>query len=193
MYPTFPCLIALLYCIACLRCSRSMKSLSQVINRFTPEAFGTSEQLSILRHKAKIDDVLDDVQEVFSVPSLFLILANFSSCCRIFGWSVLDFQCDRHIIRILFFAIVSFTCLSGILWVAGGVPTELSNLKRNFHKKSHLRLIFVRTPKEPQYKKQLLGEPDFVLTGCNVIFYRRSTLLAIIGALITYTILVIGL
>ncbi|GFT43917.1 uncharacterized protein NPIL_386621 [Nephila pilipes] len=193
MYPTFPCLIALLYCIACLRCSRSMKSLSQVINRFTPEAFRTSEQLSILRYKAKIDDVLDDIQEVFSVPSLFLILANFSSCCRIFGWNVLEFESDKKIVKTTFYAVVSFTCLSGTLWMASGVSTELNNMKKIFHKKSHLRLLFVRTPKETQYKKELMGEPNFVLSGCDIIFYRRSTLLTIMGALLTYTILVIGL
>ncbi|GFY79431.1 hypothetical protein TNIN_68731 [Trichonephila inaurata madagascariensis] len=67
-YPAFPCLIDVLYCTICVRCSCAIRKLTRKISLCSPEQFGPSEQIQVLRYKAKIDETLKITQEIFSVP-----------------------------------------------------------------------------------------------------------------------------
>ncbi|GFW19024.1 uncharacterized protein TNCV_165371 [Trichonephila clavipes] len=185
VFPTFHCLILLLYCILCLRCSSFVRHLAQQVSCFSPEAFRPSEQLHILRSKAKIDHLLELIQDVFSVPTFFLIVANFISCYRIIGWHFVTYWEEVRVLHSILYGTTSFMCLIGVLWVAGGLPVEVNNLKKKFSKKVHLRLIFVCTSKEPQFTKELLEEPEFCFTGWDILPYKRSSILAIMGTLLT--------
>ncbi|GFX66481.1 uncharacterized protein TNCV_1291621 [Trichonephila clavipes] len=190
LFPTFHCLILVLYCIICFRCSSFIRHLAEQVSGFSPEAFEPTEQISILRSKAKMDDLLELVQKVFSVPTFFLIIANFVSCYRIIGWNFVTYWEEVRVIHSVLYGATSFICLIGVLWVAGGLPVEVASLKKKYYKKAHLRIIFVTTSKEHRLKQELLEEPEFCFTGWDILPYKRSSILAIIGALLTYTALV---
>ncbi|GFT33483.1 uncharacterized protein NPIL_668821 [Nephila pilipes] len=177
----------------CLRCSRVIKRLNREINQCKPEHFVPSKQIDILKRKAMIDDVLEVVQRSFSTTSFFLITTNFVSCCRLFGWNLMYAWHSVKAIETFFYGVSSLGCLIGILWVAGGLPIEQQKLKKEFYKKSLLRLIFVGISQEPRLTKELLDSPDFVFSGCNILFYKRSSILVVIGTLLTYTILVVSI
>ncbi|GFT73396.1 uncharacterized protein NPIL_511361 [Nephila pilipes] len=192
IFPTFPLLVSLLYSALCLRCSFFFTLLNKVINEYSPHAFGPEEQRDILRHKAKIDDILDIIQEIFSVPSFFIILGYFASCYRAFAWNLTHRVKTLIQLFTVIDGIINLISLSGSLWVSGGLPENINKLKEAFYKKTHRRIIIVGTSGEPDLRKELLDKPDFVLSGCGILFYRKFSILAIIGALLTYTVLIVN-
>ncbi|GFQ67264.1 uncharacterized protein TNCT_133641 [Trichonephila clavata] len=190
--PFLPCLVALVYCTICLRCSRFVRNMTRKIALYSPEQFGPSEQIRILRHKAKIDEILKIAQDIFSVPSFCLMLANTISCYTILGCYLLSPWQEYQLIEYSVIGISSFLCLVGTLWAAGTLPVELNNLKETFYEKAYLRQIFFGFYKEQNLKREILEKPDFVFSGCDILFYKRSSILAAVGTLLTYTVLVIN-
>ncbi|GFY48346.1 uncharacterized protein TNIN_50531 [Trichonephila inaurata madagascariensis] len=91
-----------------------------------------------------------------------------------------------------FYATNSFGSLTAILWIAGGIPIALDRLKDEYFKKAHQKMLLASIPEEPKLEKWLFDRPEFVLTGCNIFSYRRNSLLAVVGTLLTYTFLVIN-
>ncbi|GFV44522.1 uncharacterized protein TNCV_3287041 [Trichonephila clavipes] len=192
-YPAFPCLIAALYCTICVRCSYAIRNLTRNISLSSPEQFGPSEQIKALRYKVKIDEILKITQEIFSVPSFCLIVATSMSCYSILGWYLIG---DPGIVQLIEGATVgvcSFLCLIGTLWTAGTLPIELKKLKDTFYEKAYLRWISFRFLSEENSRTEILDIPDFVFTGCDVLSYTRSSVFAIVGALVTYTVLIINM
>ncbi|GFT05971.1 uncharacterized protein NPIL_283441 [Nephila pilipes] len=192
IFPTFPLLVSLLYSTLCLRCSLFLTILTEEIAKYSPHAFGPDEQRDILRRKAKIDDILDIIQDVFSIPSFFFILGYFVSCCRTLAWYLAHSAKTPIHMLILIDGVIILISLNTTLWMSGGLPDNIHKLKEAFYKKTHRRIIFVGTSGEPDLRKELLDKPDFVLTGCGILFYRKFSVLAVIGALLSYTVLVIS-
>ncbi|GFX84402.1 hypothetical protein TNCV_4135121 [Trichonephila clavipes] len=64
---------------------------------------------------------------------------------------------------------------------------EVDDLKKKFYEEAHLRLIFVPTSREPRFKKKLLEEPEFCFSGWDILPYKRSSIVTIMGTLFTYT------
>ncbi|GIY58120.1 uncharacterized protein CDAR_431821 [Caerostris darwini] len=195
-HPTFTNMVALLYCVLCQRCYSFIGSLTQEVQNMSPMGFGPSKQISILRRKAMVDCVLNNIQNIFSVPIFFMLIANLLSCGIVIIWT-LQYNFEEYrlymAVRSVFFAINSFGSMAAVLWVAGQVPIQLQKLKESFYEKAHLRLISVCDLDEPQFKRELLEKPDFVLTGCDIISLRRSTVLGVFGTLLTYTVLLVSI
>ncbi|GFT35867.1 uncharacterized protein TNCV_2154281 [Trichonephila clavipes] len=89
--------------------------------------------------------------------------------------------------------VCSFLCLIGTLWTAGTLPIELKKLKDTFYEKAYLRRISFRFLSEENSRTEIFDKPDFVFTGCDVLSYRRSAVFAIVGTLVTYTVLIINM
>ncbi|GFY54476.1 hypothetical protein TNIN_193711 [Trichonephila inaurata madagascariensis] len=66
-FPVFPGLIAVVYCTICVRCSYAIRNLTHKIFICSPGQFGPSEQIQVLRFKAKIDEILKITQEILSL------------------------------------------------------------------------------------------------------------------------------
>ncbi|GBL65294.1 hypothetical protein AVEN_218596-1 [Araneus ventricosus] len=152
-------------------------------------------QFDILKSKAMVDDVLKNIQNAFSLPSLFIIIANLLSCGIVIAWFLsYDFENFEYymIIRSVFTGVNSFGCLIYVIWIAGGLPIQLQNLKEAFFEKAHSRLLLTRNLEESKLKTELLEQPDFLFTGCDILSYKRSTVLALLGTLLTYTVLIVS-
>ncbi|GFS46020.1 uncharacterized protein NPIL_73061 [Nephila pilipes] len=195
VYPTLTNLITLIYCAVCRSSSELVKNLTEDILRISPRAFGPSKQIDILDRKARIDDVLENIQDVFSLPAFFVVAANFTSCMTIIGWFLHIDLANYHahmFAQTVFLAINSFGCLTFLLWIASCVPIQMQKLKEAFYKKAHLRLITYRDLGEPQLKTELFQKPDFTFTGWDLIPFKRSTLVAVFGTLLSYTVLLVA-
>ncbi|GFR18189.1 uncharacterized protein TNCT_129211 [Trichonephila clavata] len=194
-YPILSDFIALLYCTLCLRCCNAIEQLTLDVIQCAPENFGTSTQIKILTQRDKFDNILSGIQNSFSCSSFFIILANILSCGSILG-SLLKGRLDEiqssTLISWTFYTTNSFGSLTAILWIAGGVPLALDRLKKEYFKKAHQKMLIAPIPEEPKLEKWLFDSPDFILTGCNIFSYRRNSLLAVIGTVLTYTFLVIN-
>ncbi|GFU09683.1 uncharacterized protein NPIL_325911 [Nephila pilipes] len=194
VYPVFTNIVTLIFCSLCQHCCTLIDNLTQDVLKIPPEAFGPHQQIDVFRHKARIDDVLENLQAIFSLPSFLIIVANFLSCGSIVGW-FLHFSLGSYepfmIVESVFNGFNAFGCLVTVLWTAGSLPIRMQKLKEAFHNKSHLRLFTMQNFEESQLRRELFEKPDFVFTGCDMISYRRSSVLAAIGTLLTYTVLVI--
>ncbi|GFU33343.1 uncharacterized protein NPIL_173901 [Nephila pilipes] len=190
IHSTFPFLIAILFCNLCLSCSSSFNCLTQKVLQYPPKEFGLSEQVDILQGKAKIDDILDNMQDIFSLPSLLVIMSSFLSCCTVLGINLNGINSNGLATSVLFFGVPNLVSLIAVLWTAGGLPVEQHKLKGAFYKKVHIRFLMLRCSEEPQCKREILDKPEFVLNGCNIFSYTRSSILAAVGTLLTYTLLV---
>ncbi|GFQ80211.1 uncharacterized protein TNCT_50301 [Trichonephila clavata] len=192
-YQVYPCLIAIVYCTICVRCSNSVRNLTRKIYVCSPEQFGPSEQIQVLHYKTKIDEVLKITQEIFSAPSFCLIVSNSISCYSMLGSYLMDTMMMHQLIQASFIGICSFLYLTGILWISGTLPVELNKLRDTFYEKAYLRCISFGFSSEPNFRREILDKREFVFTGCDVLHYRRSSVLAVVGTLITYTLLVVNI
>ncbi|GFR19176.1 uncharacterized protein TNCT_3431 [Trichonephila clavata] len=196
IYPIYTDIIILLYGTLCLRCFAQINLLSQEISHCLPETFGLQKQLDILKRKAKIKDILIAIQDTFSVPVLLIIIEHVTMCGGITGLFMIHSWNESSLrwkTEAAYFGINGFLCLVSILWVAGALPIAMNKFKENFHSKTHARLLYYHTKDELYLKGEVLNEPDFVLTGCEIVSFRRSTILAFVGALLTYTVLVMNM
>ncbi|GIY14098.1 uncharacterized protein CEXT_655161 [Caerostris extrusa] len=179
-----PSFLTLLYCSLCFRCSEFVNNLTNEIEKFSPQEFGPCVQFDILKRKSKVDDILEDLENLFSKPSLFLIMLNFVTCVYHLGIILIVPWGYRHMLIVsLFYSVVHFICVTAVFWCAGSVPVALHKLNRIFYKKAHSRLLLVRTSEGRKLKRELFEKPEFALTGCDVIVYKRSTILAFEGVL----------
>ncbi|GIY05926.1 uncharacterized protein CEXT_419561 [Caerostris extrusa] len=195
IYPSITNVVTFLFSTLCLRCSYHINHLTKKIAACPPESFGLSKQLDVLRSKAKINEMMYRIEDVFSFPTFFIILANVLLSSSVIGWFLLQNWASSHVslkIKSTFQLVSAFLSTTAILWVAGGLAIEDSKFKEMFHRKIHLRMLYCGTTKEKDLGRNLSEEPSFALTGCNILPYRRSMILAVFGTLFTYTVLIMN-
>ncbi|GFY41115.1 uncharacterized protein TNIN_3011 [Trichonephila inaurata madagascariensis] len=140
---TFPSLVAVLFCYLCLRCSSCYNCLTEKVFLYSPEEFEHSEQIHILRKKEKRDDILENLQDIFSIPSFFLDSIAFINMLL-----VLRISMTRNVMKCVeakavFYGIPNLVSLIVILWIAGDLPTEQNKLKGTFYKRAHSKYLIV--------------------------------------------------
>ncbi|GFR12300.1 uncharacterized protein TNCT_571231 [Trichonephila clavata] len=196
LHYTFLNFVALVFCILCQRCCTWIEMLTQDIQRVSPDAFGISRQIELIKQKAKIEYILENIQEIFSWPSFFIVLQNFLSCGEIIGFYLYSSSTPKYAFRTLaqsfLHTLNSLGCLMLMIWVVGGVPIKMRKVKEAFRKKRRLRLIYACAREEIPLYAEYFENPEFVFTGCDVISFRRSLILTIFGTLLTYTALLIN-
>ncbi|GFS87961.1 uncharacterized protein NPIL_359991 [Nephila pilipes] len=193
LYPCVPNVVAIFYIYLCWRCSVDLNNLVKDIAQYTPEEFEQSKQLDILKKKAKICRDLQSIQTLFSVPMFLILVANFLMCSSVLGGVLIKVKFAEDDMIFIVYFVNAILCVITALWMAGSVPVVLSRFKETFFQTTHERLLYYHvTEKELHLKMDLFNESDFVLTGCNILPFRRSTILTVIGTLLTYTVLVVS-
>ncbi|GFY58808.1 uncharacterized protein TNIN_274641 [Trichonephila inaurata madagascariensis] len=86
----------------------------------------------------------------------------------------------------------SFCGLLAILWKAGNLPIEAENLKRVYRRKCRQKLLSENKVCELRSEMDLIDTSNFVLSGCTIIYFYRSSLLALAGTILTYTVLLMS-
>ncbi|GFT44025.1 uncharacterized protein NPIL_96671 [Nephila pilipes] len=152
--------------------------------------------ISNTQKKSQGNRNLNCIEEVFSIPSFLILVANLSICFCILSlylhiteWKVI------HLSMYFEWALYAFNssgCLFLIIWTAAEVPIKERKFKEVFHQKAQSRIFSSETPEDFRIERWLLDKPDFVFTGVNIVSYRRSTIFAVMGTLITYTVLVVN-
>ncbi|GFS53591.1 uncharacterized protein TNIN_279441 [Trichonephila inaurata madagascariensis] len=174
----------------CMRWSSHFSCLTQEVLQYSAEEFGPSEQIYVLKLKARMDDILEKLQDIFSLPSFFVILSNFFTCCSTLGIILTGHPSKISIVTAVFVGIPNLVSLIVVLWIAGRLPVEQDKLKDAFYKRAHYRYLIVLSSEEQQFKREILDKPDFVLNGCNIFSYTRNSFLTLIGTLLTYALLI---
>ncbi|GBM02194.1 hypothetical protein AVEN_229744-1 [Araneus ventricosus] len=194
IYPTCPTIVAFLLCLFCQRICDQIRSLTLSIEKCSPKQFTVSFQTNILNQTRRIDDAMFLLQRVFYFPSFLICAASFCSCCTLIAWILKCSDYSEELAMILTFFLYFFMCgvsLLACLWTAGGLPVELEAFNEEFHKKAQLRLLINARRDEIDFEKLLSGRPLFVLTGCDIIHFKRGVILTLAAAILTYTLLIL--
>ncbi|GFT02548.1 uncharacterized protein NPIL_605531 [Nephila pilipes] len=190
-------IMSLFYTSLCWGCSVHINKLTKKIEQFSPEEFGLSEQIEILKSKKKMDDVLHHIQNEFSEQFFFTILAGVFTCSFVAGGLLTNDFGEHPVVTQLdymYYLINSISCIALTLWIVGRIPIEMKKFHHTFYERTQERLLrCYSSMTELQLKIDFLNEPDFVMTGCDILPLRRSTILALIGTLFTYTVLFMSL
>ncbi|GFR13687.1 uncharacterized protein TNCT_716411 [Trichonephila clavata] len=169
---------------------RVLTVLTRKILHYSPSEFGPSEQIDILRQKAKIDDILEHLQDIFSLPSFFVIITNIFMCSSILGKIMTGILSKILIVTVVFYGLSNLVSLTVLLWIAGGLPTDQNKLKDAFYKRAHSRFLIILSPEELPFKREILDKTAFVLNGCNILYYTRNSIFTLTGMLLTYAFII---
>ncbi|GBM37347.1 hypothetical protein AVEN_24532-1 [Araneus ventricosus] len=85
-----------------------------------------------------------------------------------------------------------FISLILMFWIPDQIPLEMENFTKIIRSKYEMRASSGIISKNPTVEKLLLEEKIFVLSGCNLIFFRRSNILPVLGTALTYGLLFMG-
>ncbi|GBO15625.1 hypothetical protein AVEN_268760-1 [Araneus ventricosus] len=92
----------------------------------------------------------------------------------------------------IIFSITVVIPLVMMFWIPEQIPLELENLNKIIRRKYEMRASSGIISKNPTVEKLLLEEKIFVVSGCNLIFFRRSYILSALGTALTYGLLIVG-
>ncbi|GFQ93114.1 uncharacterized protein TNCT_126171 [Trichonephila clavata] len=193
VYPTAINSIAIFYIFLCFCSSDHLSNLTRIIETSPLEDFTPSKQIDILKRRTKVYDVLLNVEKIFSFPIFLIIIANVLMLSCVSGWFIIDDWNKTNFswkIECILYGTNAGLCVASILWAAGAVSIEMKNFKEVFHYKIQLKLLRKHSEEQLHLKMYLMDEPDVVLTGWNVLYLGRGTILGLIGTLFTYTVLV---
>ncbi|GFR05978.1 uncharacterized protein TNCT_668871 [Trichonephila clavata] len=79
-----------------------------------------------------------------------------------------------------------------MLWMAGETTIKERRFREIFYQKAQSKMLSAGNAEEPRIERWLLDKPEFVFTGWDIVSYRRSTVFAVLGTLITYSVLVVN-
>ncbi|KAG8199765.1 hypothetical protein JTE90_000858 [Oedothorax gibbosus] len=80
-----------------------------------------------------------------------------------------------------------------MFWVAGGIPLQIKKLRKAFAEKSKERDLLGFASESTVSENIPIENEDFELSGCGLLFFRRSSILGVIGSILTYGLLVMGI
>ncbi|GIY15324.1 uncharacterized protein CDAR_116691 [Caerostris darwini] len=151
-------------------------NLAKKVDQCPPETFSQSKQLKILRQKAKIEAIQEYIQDIFSIPSLFINMVNLLMCVTeiIMIKKLMNSGLSYLLAVEVITAIVTLGCLCITLWIASAPPIMERKFKEAFYKKARLSILAGNLDKETCIKKWLFDKPEFVFSGCNILPYRRK-------------------
>ncbi|KAG8178668.1 hypothetical protein JTE90_025590 [Oedothorax gibbosus] len=118
-------------------------------------------------------------------------------CCSFFGYVLLTTQLMSYplfYVSLIFYVLNSFGSLAVCLWIAGGVSVEAENFRTAFRRKVNLRkIMFAEVVNEQNSNDYLMTEQDYILSGCDLLQYKRSLIITVVGTILTYTLLLLNL
>ncbi|GBN26852.1 hypothetical protein AVEN_162504-1 [Araneus ventricosus] len=195
IYPTSVNLIVLLYCFVCQNFCRQINRITRDIRECRVQNFTLSKQANISAQEARIGDLLHLTQRVFSVPSFLISAAHFCSCITVLGSLILDASTYIKNYTLLCQSVLLFLNSSGgllaCLWTAGGFTLAEHQLKDAFRRKMRERLHLFGKVDEECFQNELLQKPSFLMSGCGIVYFQRSSILTLLGTILTYTILLV--
>lgn len=195
LYPTFTNLITLLFCKSCHHCCTLLHNLTHKIEDCSYKHFTQSAQLEILISKVKIIRIFNHIQSVFSLPTLLVCITNFSAGFGAVGTFV-HFEVEKEglwlVADSIYALITSIVPLTATIWTAGRVPIEAKKFRDAFCKKIESRVLCGTVSEDESLERCLCDTSDLVLTAGDIIYFRRSLILAFAGSILTYTFLLIN-
>ncbi|GFR30870.1 uncharacterized protein TNCT_498441 [Trichonephila clavata] len=194
LHPSLTNVVVLMYCISSLICSKCLQKFSSDIQKCPPMEFSTKVQTVFLKKRYFIITVLEEVQAVFSKASIVICIGNFMSVFSNLG-EVLLYSHKTGVltaVEVLFISTSTLVSLLSIFYCAGRIPLEMNTFSRVIQKQFEKRTLLGVIEENTSVERLLLQEKTFMLSGCEMIHFTRSGIFTILGAILTYGLLVLS-
>lgn len=189
--------VTIIYTSTCCKVIKYMlkfrKHLVKSLREKNTEILSTSFLLSYMN----VLDIIEDLEEVFNGPAFVLTLSNGLS---LFTLMAIAFHSrsqnlsEFELLHMIMFLITSGFSLVTIIIIASQVPLEV---EKNVKCLIKFQENYILDPTAFRLDQNILimieGASErriVILSGCRIIYFTRHVLLSIIGALITYGLLI---
>ncbi|GBL93917.1 hypothetical protein AVEN_76656-1 [Araneus ventricosus] len=200
--PIFTSCVTFIYCLLCHRSCRLLvryrKKMVDLLGSETKPSKMMVRQLVV--DYGRLCRILERLQCVFSVPSFLLIMVDVMSSFTILASALLYSTAELTgpmIAENAFVLISSASLLIALIAFAAQVPVTMSSTKMALQKLQEKRVACegLGTSEDSRFRLlQILKErPLVVLSGCEIIYFTRITIVTILGTLFTYGLLIIQL
>ncbi|GBN66082.1 hypothetical protein AVEN_219710-1 [Araneus ventricosus] len=196
IFPTYSNLFILTFCVIFYDSSLSIRNLSQEVERCPLQEFTTGTQLKYLTCRRKILKMFDDLEANFSFVCFIACAGHFSHCFALLAQIMLYSFRENAITYLADAAINLINVVIPLIlmfWIPEQIPLEMENLNKIIRCKYEMRASFGIVSEKSTVEKLLLEEKIYVVSGCNLIFFRRRNILSVLGTALTYGLLLIGL
>lgn len=190
-------LVTLLYSSKCRHIIQSLTVYREIINISLKENKSSFLSTSFLRSYLKTLDVIENIDEVFTVPIFVLTASNGSSLFTLMAVAFMTQSTGMS--HYIMLQVIMYVSTSGVymittIIVASQIPLEVEDNVKYFNK-LHEKVILepsIYYADEIQLTliKSIIKRPIITLSGCHIIYFTRHMLISIIGALITYGLLI---
>lgn len=194
LYPIFMNLVSLLFCDLCHRCTISLAEIKMTIMSCPVHEFTDNFQMQVLKKRGQVVNAIKTIQKEFSLI-LSLMCCSEIFCCftglSILSNIIIEASLDGDAMLVIY-VLNAFMCLTAIVGVAGQISIEMGNLSVSQHQMLD-KVIESGRLVRPDIMISLTHRPDVTLSASELLFFTRQSILVILGAFMTYTILIINL
>ncbi|KAF8788150.1 hypothetical protein HNY73_009683 [Argiope bruennichi] len=195
LYPTLTNLIAVAYSTSCYLCCGLLQQLYSEIEKCDPKALNYRVMTEMLKKRHQIISMLEMIETTLSTASFLVCIANFLACLS--GLSLLLIYLTENtamtIIQISFMSGSALLSTISIFLNAGQIPIEMERfshlMRRRIEERFFLGLKSLYVPSD----LPMADEKAFLLSGCDFIYYKKGTILSLLGTILTYGLLLLGI
>ena len=188
--PMFTSIVTVLYCTLCHRC---YLLLHECYHRFAKILHNNSEPTSSVyviqatKDYSKIIQILECLQAVFSLPTFFLVLVDFLSSFSTLA-SVLTVKLEERApadtAENAFVFVYSVLLLAATIGYAAQIPIAESRIHNCFQRLNE-KILWRRYDGVVEKSdilpiKVVRERPIFVLSGCDIIYFKRGAVLTVL-------------
>ncbi|GBM95037.1 hypothetical protein AVEN_81802-1 [Araneus ventricosus] len=195
VFPTLTNLVSLVYSISCLICHKSLEKLCLEVEDCSPKELTTKKLVEFLQNRNRIIKVLKEIQSIFSTATFIICTANFMACFSNFG-QVITYSpvyvelavCET--VNVAFLALVS---MMSIFYYAGLIPMDMQRFTDILREHYEQRALLGIVPENSALERLVFEEKTFLLSGCDLIFYRKDTITTALGTILNYGLLILSI
>ncbi|GFQ89246.1 uncharacterized protein TNCT_378191 [Trichonephila clavata] len=187
----FPGLLTCIYCTLCHRISKLLSCYKYKLMKVFNGSLIMPSKLLVNQYFA-ILNIVDLLQNIFTEPIFLLILMNFLHMFSMLGYFISFFKYQFTVVVIgEVVIVVATTTLSTIVIIifASKITDTNRSIKQMFQRYKESRILVSHQRNEEVFQLAIERE-NVLLSACDVVFFRKSLILSIFGALLTYSLLI---
>ncbi|GFY60342.1 uncharacterized protein TNIN_196021 [Trichonephila inaurata madagascariensis] len=187
----FPGLLTCMYCTLCHRISKLLSCYKYKLMKVFNGSLTMPSKLLVSQYFA-ILHVVDLLQNLFTEPIFLLILMNFLHMFSMLGYFISFFKHQFTIVVIgEVVIVVATTTLSTVVIIifASKITATNQSIKKMFQRYKESRILASYKGDGAVFQLAIERE-NVLLSACDVVFFRKSLILSIFGALLTYSLLI---
>lgn len=189
-HPILPAVLAALYCKLCNQCCSALEGVIHRMEQCKPMEFTAQTQKMFLNSRETVINMLDDIQDVFSVVSFTVCCAHFAGCLGAVAFFT-TIGGISMVVEALFMAPLSLFCLCWIFWTGGGVSMQMQKFREVFNKQLENRAEFAF--ESTSLSRMYSLDEDYEMSGCGLIIYNRHAIIDVLASILTYGLLIMSI